>query len=252
MMKVPVDEGFDPVFLRKTLTKIDWRLVPFLAALYSISLIDRTNISLARAAGMGTALELQISPRYSIAVLMFFIPYILLEIPSQIGLRKFGAAIWLSTAVTLWGCMMLAMGFVKTWQQLTALRALVGIFEAALFPGAAYLISCWYIRRQVQIRLSFFYVMSVFVTGLSSILAYGLARIATVSDALDGWQWIFVVEGLRECGHKRWKRARAWYLLLANDTIVLLQSLSFLVSSATLSSSTSRTRLPSSNLTRSK
>jgi MFS family permease len=72
-----------------------------------------------------------------------FVPYILLELPSQIGLRKFGAAIWLSSAVFLWGVVLVGMSFVNTWQQLTACRALIGIFEAALFPGCAYLISCW-------------------------------------------------------------------------------------------------------------
>ncbi|PWN34564.1 MFS general substrate transporter [Meira miltonrushii] len=193
--KVDPDEGFDPDFLKKTIRKIDWRLVPFLAACYSISLIDRTNISLARAAGMNAALKLNVGDRYSIAVLSFFIPYILLEFPSNIGLRKFGAAIWLSTAVTLWGLMMIAMAYVKDHHQLAALRALVGVFEAALFPGAAYLISCWYIRRQVQKRLSFFYVLSVFATGMSSILAYGLGRIYTINRSLQPWQYIFVIEG---------------------------------------------------------
>lgn len=193
--KVDPDYGFDPAFLKKTIRKIDWRLVPFLAACYSISLIDRTNIALARAAGMNQALGLSIGNRYSIAVLAFFIPYILLEFPSNIGLRKFGAAIWLSSAVTLWGIMMIAMAFVKDHHQLAALRALVGAFEAALFPGAAYLISCWYVRRQVQKRLSFFYVLSVFATGMSSILAYGLGRIYTINRSLQPWQYIFVIEG---------------------------------------------------------
>jgi MFS family permease len=71
------------------------------------------------------------------------VPYIILELPSQIGLRRFGASVWLSSAVTLWGIVLVAMAFVKTWQQLAALRALIGVFEAALFPGCAYLISCW-------------------------------------------------------------------------------------------------------------
>jgi MFS family permease len=189
------DTGFDQAFLKKTMRKIDFRLVPFLSCCYAISLIDRTNISLARAAGMNADLALGIGNRYSVAVLAFFVPYIILELPSNIGLRKFGAAIWLSTAVLLWGLMMIAMAYVKNHHQLAAIRALVGVFEAALFPGASYLISCWYIRRQVQKRLSFFYVLSVLATGLSSILAYGLGRIYTVNQSLRPWQWIFVIEG---------------------------------------------------------
>lgn len=190
-----IDEGYDPAFIRKVTRKIDWRLVPYLAAAYSISLIDRTNIALARAAGMQRDLRLDISPRYSVAVIMFFIPYILFELPSNIGLRKFGPAIWLSTAVTLWGVVLIGMAYVTTWNQLAATRALVGLFEAALFPGAALLVSCWYPRRSTQKRLSFFYSLSILATGLSSLLAYGLAQL-NGRNGLAGWRWIFLVEGL--------------------------------------------------------
>jgi hypothetical protein len=67
---VDIDYGFDPAMLRRVTRNIDWRLVPYLAAAYSISLIDRTNIALARAAGMGVELELT-GNRYNIAVIMF-------------------------------------------------------------------------------------------------------------------------------------------------------------------------------------
>lgn len=144
---------------------------------------------------MGKELKLSIGERYSIAVLAFFIPYILLELPSQVGLRKFGAAIWLSSSVLLWGVVMIAMGFVHNHHQLAGLRALLGVFEATLFPGCAYLISCWYIRRQVQVRLSIFYVTSVAISGLSAILAYGLAQLHGRAG-LSGWRWIFIIEGI--------------------------------------------------------
>lgn len=190
------DGRMSPKEWQYTIRKVDWRLVPFLSACYSVSLIDRTNISFARAAGMNMDLNLGVGNRYSIAVLVFFIPYILLELPSNIGLRRFGAAVWLSTAVTIWGCLMIAMAFVKTYQQLAALRALIGMFEAALFPGATYLISCWYARKQVQTRLSLFYMLSILAAGLSAILAYGLGKIYTINQSLRPWQWIFVVQGL--------------------------------------------------------
>jgi hypothetical protein len=81
---VPVDYGFDPVMLKKIVRKIDLRLIPILSAMYCISLIDRTNLSLARAANknaMDIKLGLNVGQRYSIATLIFFIPYIILEVP---------------------------------------------------------------------------------------------------------------------------------------------------------------------------
>lgn len=78
------DYGYDPVMLKKIVRKIDLRLIPILSAMYCISLIDRTNLSLARAANNGAmhiALGLHIGQRYSIATLVFFVPYIILEVP---------------------------------------------------------------------------------------------------------------------------------------------------------------------------
>lgn len=68
-----IDDGFDAQEIKKTMRKVDWRLVPILSALYAVSLIDRANLSLARAAGMDKALGLNRGDRYSITVVTFFV-----------------------------------------------------------------------------------------------------------------------------------------------------------------------------------
>lgn len=65
----------DPAFAKRVRRKIDLRLIPIIAALYCISLIDRTNISVARVAGMAKDLELTVGERYSIISCVFFVPY---------------------------------------------------------------------------------------------------------------------------------------------------------------------------------
>lgn len=107
---VDIDEGFDPEFVKRTMRKVDWRLIPILSLMYLVSAMDRANLSLARAANkkqMDKDLGLDLGSRYSIATLAFFIPYIILEVPSQAGLRLFGAKIWLGGATLLWGVIML-------------------------------------------------------------------------------------------------------------------------------------------------
>lgn len=84
VMHQNIDEGFDPAFVRSTMRKVDFRLVPVLSLMYCISLIDRTNLGLARQANslrMQKDLELYVGQRFSIATLVFFVPYIILEIP---------------------------------------------------------------------------------------------------------------------------------------------------------------------------
>lgn len=79
-----IDDGFDPALIKRTVRKADWRLIPMLSAMYCISLIDRSNLSIARSANdsvMNKQLHLDKGNHYSIATLVFFIAYIILEIP---------------------------------------------------------------------------------------------------------------------------------------------------------------------------
>lgn len=87
------------------------------------------------------------------------------------------------------------MGFVKTWQQLSALRALLGMFEATLFPGAAYLVSCWYPRRKMASRMTYFFIGAMFLQSFSGILSWGISHLHG-RNGLHGWQWIFIIYGL--------------------------------------------------------
>ncbi|KAF2100035.1 MFS general substrate transporter [Rhizodiscina lignyota] len=187
--------AFDKHQEHKLIRKVDLRLLPILGALYSIALIDRTNISNARVAGMDEDLELSVGNRYTTALVVFFIGYFIFEIPSNIILRKVGSANWLSAIAFAWGLVMLGQGFVKDWRSLAVCRAFLGLFESGFFPGCAYLITCWHVRYDVQKRLAAFYLTSVFVGGLANILAYGLMQMEGLGG-LRGWQWIFIIEGL--------------------------------------------------------
>ncbi|KAF7430961.1 hypothetical protein PC9H_006676 [Pleurotus ostreatus] len=185
----------DPAFAKRTLRRVDSNLLPILAILYSISLIDRVNISNAYVAGMAQDLQLQIGSRYSIATLIFFVPYILFELPSNVLIRKAGAARWIGSITTLWGIVMIGMGFVKTWWELVICRALLGVLEAGFFPACTYIISTWYVRREIQKRMTGFYVLSIMISGFSSAIAGGISEMAGIAD-LGGWQWIFILLGL--------------------------------------------------------
>jgi hypothetical protein len=124
-----------------------------LCLVFGLSLLDRTNISSAYIAGMSKDLSLAVGKitahlslnfrivkvkayckysgaRYSIALLVFFPCYALFELPSNLVIRRVGARVWLSILIICWGVMVFAMGFITNWQVLTALRALLGIFEA--------------------------------------------------------------------------------------------------------------------------
>lgn len=179
---------------KRATRKTDWRLIPILGACYSISAIDRINISAARIAGMDVELGFRIGDRYSIALLVFFITYFIFEIPSNIVLRKIGAANWLAFLCMSWGLVTFGAGFAKKWTDIVVCRLLLGLFEAGFFPGSVYLISCFYTRFEVQKRLAAFYSINVCANGFGSILAYGCMQLSGKNGWL-GWRWIFIING---------------------------------------------------------
>lgn len=78
--------------------------------------------------------------------LLFFVTYTIFQPPSTIIVRKIGARVHLATITLCWGAVMIGMGFVKAWEQLAALRLILGVLEAGFFPSCVYLLSTWYPR----------------------------------------------------------------------------------------------------------
>ncbi|KAJ8488534.1 hypothetical protein ONZ45_g13922 [Pleurotus djamor] len=181
-------------FERRTMLHVDLRLLPLLSIVYAIALIDRINLGVARTAGMGEDLKLTVGARYSIVTCLYFIPYILGQLPGNLVLRRLGARNWLAFCVVSWGAVQLGMGFVPTWGYLILCRILLGLFEAPFFPSLVYIISTWYKRYEVQKRLAAFYLSSITISGFSPIFAYALSLLDG-KGGIAGWEWIFIIEG---------------------------------------------------------
>ena len=127
---------------RKLLWKCDIHIIPILFLLFLLAFLDRTNIGNARIQGLER--DLGMDPRgnkYNIALLVFFVPYILFEVPSNLIIKRLAPSTWLSAIMVLWGIATIGQGLIHTFGGLVAMRLLVGLFEAGLFPGCIYLIS---------------------------------------------------------------------------------------------------------------
>ncbi|KAL3480870.1 major facilitator superfamily domain-containing protein [Aspergillus californicus] len=186
--------GIDEAHQKKVMRRVDLRLLPILGIMYSISLIDRTNLGLAFVAGMEEDLGLDVGSRYTIVVMVFFVAYILFEIPSNVILPKAGAANWLAFLGASFGIILIGMGFTYSWGTMAVCRTLLGIMEAGFLPGCTYLITCWYKRFEVGKRLAAFWLMSVVLNAFAAIFAYALTLLGG-THGLSGWRWIFIIEG---------------------------------------------------------
>ncbi|KAJ5468738.1 Major facilitator superfamily domaingeneral substrate transporter [Penicillium sp. IBT 31633x] len=190
-----IDDEFTPQEQKKIIRRIDLRLVTMTGLAYCISLMDRTNLSMAAIAGMKEELVMKVGDRYSLAVLMFFVPYVIFQPPMTVIIRKLGPTYFLSAIIICWAAIMIGMGFVKDWKQMVGARILLGALEAGYFPGCVYLLSCWYTRYDVQKRFSVFYLIGCVASALAGILAFGLMQLDG-THGLTGWRWIFILEGV--------------------------------------------------------
>jgi len=178
---------------KRIMRKLDLRVLPIASVLYLFSFLDRSAIGNARIAGMYIDLDLTDS-QYRACVSIFFALYCLLEVPSNLMLKKYGAKMWLPFIVIVWGLFMMFTGFVTNFAGLFSLRLLLGGAEAGLFPGVTYYLTTLYPRRYIQTRIGIFFSAATIAGAFGGLLAYGLARVTTGN--YTGWSWIFFVEGI--------------------------------------------------------
>ncbi|KIW54648.1 hypothetical protein PV05_06996 [Exophiala xenobiotica] len=179
---------------RRIMKKIDYRIIPLLSVLYLLAYIDRSNLGNAKIAGMYDDLELY-GMKYNTALTVFFVPYALFEVPSNIVLKIIRPSIWISVLCFAWGLVMTLMGLVNSYSGLIAARFFLGVTEAGFFPAATFLLTIWYQRYEVQRRMAVFYAAASLSGAFSGLLAYAIEKMDGISG-LAGWKWIFILEGL--------------------------------------------------------
>ncbi|KAM0449160.1 hypothetical protein ACHAO4_007822 [Trichoderma viride] len=179
---------------KRIIRKVDLRLVPMLAILYLVSQLDRANIGNAKIEGLSEDLHL-VGNQYNVVLALFFIPYILLEVPSNVLLKKFKRpSYYLGSLVTIWGVIMTMHGVVRNFGGLLAVRLLLGVFEAGFYPGAIYLCTFWYMPKELATRIAYFYCTSALSGAFSGLLAAAIAQMDGIGG-YEGWRWIFLLEG---------------------------------------------------------
>jgi MFS family permease len=177
--------------------KIDLRVIPFLCILYLLAFLDRVNIANAKAFLLIEDLGLK-KVEYNTALTIFFVPYIVFEIPSNILLKKLKPNVWLSGCMFLFGAVSIAQGFVQNYGGLLATRFFLGLFEAGMFPGCFYLIGMWYKRSEAQRRYSFFFSSTTLAGAFGGLLASAIGKMQGIRG-YNGWRWIFILEGVLTC-----------------------------------------------------
>ncbi|EGN96864.1 hypothetical protein SERLA73DRAFT_170229 [Serpula lacrymans var. lacrymans S7.3] len=144
---------------RKLMRKVDWRTIPWLSFLYLLCFLDRTSIGNAKLYNMEQDLHIT-DTQYLIALTIFFFSYSIFEVWSTLGMR------WM-----------------------------LGTFEAGLYPGVNYYLSCWYKRSEFGVRAAIFFSAATVSGAFGGLLAAAISKMDGVGGK-PAWAWIFILEGL--------------------------------------------------------
>ncbi|MGH6805180.1 MAG: MFS transporter, partial [Methyloceanibacter sp.] len=127
---------------QSAIAKATRRLIPFLCLCYAVNFLDRVNVGFA-ALAMNEDLGFTTS-MFGAGAGIFFVGYILFEIPSNLALQRFGARIWIARIMISWGLLSAAMALVHGQTGFYVVRFLLGFAEAGFFPGIIYYLTCWF------------------------------------------------------------------------------------------------------------
>ena len=168
------------------------RLIPFLFLLYIIAYLDRINVGFA-ALQMNAALGFS-STTYGFGAGIFFLSYVLFEVPSNVILARIGARRWIARIMITWGVVSTGMMFVRGAAGFYTLRFLLGLAEAGFFPGIIFYFTKWFPARD-RARTIAMFMTATLTAGVIGAPVSGV--LLTLSGyGLSGWQWLFLLEGL--------------------------------------------------------
>ena len=183
-----------PEIEARVVRKVARRLIPFLGLAYFVNYLDRTNIGLAKLT-MSEELGLT-ETMFGLASGLFFIGYLLFEVPSNLALHRFGARRWIARIMLTWGIIAAAMAFVPNAGSLYTLRMLLGIAEAGFFPGVLLYLTLWF-PRAYRVRLMGLFLLALPVSSaLGAPLSSAIIQYWDGLFGLSGWRVMFLLEGI--------------------------------------------------------
>jgi MFS transporter, ACS family, tartrate transporter len=168
------------------------RLIPFLLVCYVVAYLDRVNIGFA-AKSLGRDLGLS-DAEYGLAAGLFFVGYLLLEVPSNLILARVGARRWIGRIMISWGVVSMAMTLAEGKWSLYFLRVALGAAEAGFFPGVLLYLTYWFPARERAKTVALFMLAAPISVAIGAPLSAPLLELEGTLG-WHGWQWLFLIEG---------------------------------------------------------
>ena len=174
--------------------KITWKLIPFLCFCYLASYLDRINIGFAK---LQMLQDLHFSETaFGLGAGLFFVGYILFEVPSNLALEKVGAKVWIARIMITWGLLSACTMLVTTPTQFYFVRFLLGAAEAGFLPGVLYYLTTWFPTYRRGRIIALFMIGMPLSSVIGGPLSGWIMGAFDNAGGLRGWQWLFIVEAV--------------------------------------------------------
>ncbi|KAL1956114.1 hypothetical protein VTO42DRAFT_7633 [Malbranchea cinnamomea] len=174
--------------------KLDLRIMPTLFVMYFLNYIDRNTLAQARLNGLEDDLGMHGS-QFNTAISILFVGYVLTQVPSNMLITRIAPSIYMSSWMVVWSAVSACTALVRNYQGMVVCRFLLGITEAPFYPGATYLLSIFYTRKEVATRIAILYLAQILATGFAGLIAAGVFHGLDGARGITGWRWLFIIEG---------------------------------------------------------
>ncbi|KAH8889447.1 high-affinity nicotinic acid transporter [Thozetella sp. PMI_491] len=180
--------------------KVDRRFLLLIGLMYMVKTIDNSNASNVKVLQVGqprnilTELHMT-ADQYNWVASIAGISYTIFEAPSNLLLKRVSPHLWQSRIFLTWGIVTACTAAVQNKDQLYALRFLLGLFEAGMFPGIMAQLCSWYRTDEIGKPITWMYAIANLASIVGSLLCYGCSYL-NGARGMSGWRWVFLIEGL--------------------------------------------------------
>ncbi|KAH7416813.1 putative MFS transporter [Cadophora sp. MPI-SDFR-AT-0126] len=175
--------------------KLDLHIMPILWLMYFLNFLDRNTMINGKLDGLAKDLKLK-GTQYNTLVSILFVGYLLGQVPSNMILNRVKPAYYLSGFMMAWAIVSTLTCLVKDYHGMFAARFMLGVTEAPFYPGALYMVSQFYTRKEVAARMAVFYTGNMLASSFSGLIAAGVFAGLGGKHGIEGWRWLFIIQGV--------------------------------------------------------
>ncbi|KAK6361234.1 hypothetical protein TWF730_004976 [Orbilia blumenaviensis] len=176
--------------------KLDWRIMPTLWVMYFLNYLDRNAITSARLNNLENDLGL-VGSQYNTCISILFVGYLLMQIPSNMIMssKKIPPSKYMAACMAAWAVVSACTALAKDYKGLVTVRFLLGVTEAPFYPGALYLLSVFYTRKEIATRVAILYAGNILASSFAGLIAAATFETLDGAHGVQGWKWLFIIEG---------------------------------------------------------